>query len=46
MTKISRRQKIASWENVKEKIQEILENVPEHTTALSLPYGMQGLLFY
>jgi hypothetical protein len=42
MTKISRRRKIACWESVKEEIEETLENVPEHTTALTLPYGMQG----
>jgi hypothetical protein len=44
MTKISRRRKIASWESVKENIEEMMENVPEHTAALSLPYGMQGQL--
>ena len=46
MTKISRQRKIACWKSVKEKIEEIMDNVPEHTNALSLPYGMQGLLLF
>jgi hypothetical protein len=45
MTKISRRRKIAGWESVKEEILEMMENVPEHTTSLSLPYGMQGCYY-
>ena len=43
MTKIARKRKIESWECVKEKICEILKNVPDHTSALTLSYGLQSL---
>ena len=43
MTKLSKQTKIDSWENVKETINEISENIPDHTNALSLPYGLQNL---
>lgn len=42
MTKLSNQAKIDSWENVKETINEISENIPDHTSALSLPYGLQN----
>ena len=41
MKQIVSKRKIDSWDNVKEKISEIMENAPDQTTSLSMPYGLQ-----